>query len=254
MTDNRRNQILEIVRKQGFASTQELFRAVEGSESTIRRDLEHFEGLGEIKRTHGGVFYTGNEPKLPHFEISQSQNNAKKQEIADAAAELVQDGDTLLLDGGSTTFALAQRLLGRPLQIVTNSLPVSNLLIANHEADLVLLGGIVHLRTGTTIGPYANQMLSELNCRLAFLSVAGIHDDGFYNSSLPLVETEKAMMQAADEVIIIADSTKFGKKSLARLCELSCVQHVVVDSGIEDDWRKRIIDAGVNLIVPGRNG
>lgn len=254
MTDARRHQILDLVRQKGFASTQELVRLVDGSESTIRRDLEYFEGLGEVKRTHGGVFYTGNEPKIPHFEINQSQNGDKKREIARLAAQLVQDGDTILLDGGSTTFELAQRLAGRPLQVVTNSLPVANLFIANHDADLVMLGGNVHLRTGTTIGPYANQMLGELNCQIAFLSVAGIHEDGFYNSNFLLVETEKAMMSAADEVVIIADSTKFGKKSLARLCELDSVQKVVVDSGIDDDWKQRIIEAGVELLVPEGDG
>ena len=252
MTDDRRSHLLEIVRTRGFASTQELVRDVEGSESTIRRDLEHFESLGEIKRTHGGVFYTGSEPKLAHFDRNQSQNIDKKREIAAFAAELVDDGDTILLDGGSTTFELAQQLSGRPLQVVTNSLPVSNLFIANHDADLVMLGGNVHLRTGTTIGPYANQMLGELNCRLAFLSVAGIHNDGFYNSNFLLVETEKAMMDAADEVIVIADSTKFGKKSLARLCELSSVQKLVVDSGIDDQWKEQITNAGVELIVSAR--
>ena len=226
---------------------------MKASESTIRRDLEHFETLGEVKRTHGGVFYTGSEPKLPHFERNQSQNNQIKQGIANLAATLVEDGDTILLDGGSTTFELAQKLAGRPLQVVTNSLPVSNLFMANYEADLVVLGGNVHLRTGTTIGPYANQMLSELNCRLAFLSVAGIHQDGFYNSNFLLVETEKAMMKAADEVVIVADSTKFGKKSLARLCELSSVHRLVVDSGITDEWKERIRDSGVTLFVTDEN-
>jgi DeoR/GlpR family transcriptional regulator of sugar metabolism len=125
--------------------------------------------------------------------------------------------------------------------------------MANYEADLVVLGGNVHLRTGTTIGPYANQMLSELNCRLAFLSVAGIHQDGFYNSNFLLVETEKAMMKAADEVVIVADSTKFGKKSLARLCELSSVHRLVVDSGITDEWKERIRDSGVTLFVTDEN-
>ncbi|MDG2470418.1 MAG: DeoR/GlpR family DNA-binding transcription regulator [Pirellulaceae bacterium] len=253
MADHRRQQLLEIVRSKGFASTQELFRELEASESTIRRDLEHFETLGEVKRTHGGVFYTGSEPKLPHFERNQSQNNQIKQGIANLAATLVEDGDTILLDGGSTTFELAQKLAGRPLQVVTNSLPVSNLFMANYEADLVVLGGNVHLRTGTTIGPYANQMLSELNCRLAFLSVAGIHQDGFYNSNFLLVETEKAMMKAADEVVIVADSTKFGKKSLARLCELSSVHRLVVDSGITDEWKERIRDSGVTLFVTDEN-
>ena len=140
--------------------------------------------------------------------------------IARAASELIEEGDTILLDGGSTTYELAQLLVGRPLQVVTNSLPVANLLTSS-DADLVMVGGYIHTRTGVSLGPYAIQMLRSLNVRRAVLSVAGVNDEGFYNSNLLLVETEQAMMKAADEVIVVADSTKFGCTSLARLCQ-SC--------------------------------
>ena len=124
----------------------------------------------------------------------------------------------MLLDGGSTTYELAQLLVGRPLQVVTNSLPVANLFASSANTDLVLVGGYVYPRTGVSLGPYANEMLAELNVRQTVLSVAGINERGYYNSNLLLVETERAMMRAADEVIVVADSTKFGRQSLAHLC------------------------------------
>src|SRR5205814_2462951 len=175
---------------------------------------------GVAQRTHGGVFYTGASPKLAHFDQRQSLNWDKKRQIAVAASGLIDDNDTILLDGGSTTYELAQLLVGRPLQVVTNSLPVANLFMSSEVAELVIVGGYVHTRTGVSLGPYADRMLAELNVRKAVLSVAGANDRGYFNSNLLLVETERAMMKAADEVIIVADSTTFGHTRLAYLCEL----------------------------------
>ncbi|MCA9267379.1 MAG: DeoR/GlpR transcriptional regulator, partial [Planctomycetales bacterium] len=218
VTDERRTRLLEFVRLRGFASLPELAQQLEVSESTIRRDLDFLEESGSAKRTHGGVFYTGPSPKLPHFDQRQSAHWDKKKQIAQYASQLIEDGDTLLLDGGSTTYELAQLLAGRPLQVVTNSLPVANLFMASAETDLVVIGGYVHHRTGVSLGPYAQGMLQELNVRRAVISVAGISDRGLFNSNLLLVETERAMMESAEEVIVVADSTKFGHQSLARLC------------------------------------
>jgi len=164
---------------------------------------------------------------------------------------LVEDGDTVLLDGGSTTYELAQVLVDRPLQVVTNSLPVATLFSASDNVDLVLVGGYVHSRTGVSLGPYANEMLAELNVRRAILSVAGINDRGYYNSNLLLVETERAMMKAADEAIVVADSTKFGRTSLARLCGLGETDVLVTDDKIDEDWKTKLTESGVRLIVAG---
>jgi DeoR/GlpR family transcriptional regulator of sugar metabolism len=146
---------------------------------------------------------------------------------------------------------VARLLVGRPLQIVTNSLPVANLFASNANNDLVLVGGYVYPRTGVALGPYANQMLAELNVRQTILSVAGINERGFFNSNLLLVETERAMMNAADEVIVVADSTKLGRQSLAHLCGLGDVHHLVVDSEAPDEWRQRATEAGVAWHVAG---
>ncbi len=249
LVDQRRNQLLELVRVRGFASLPDLAEQLSVSESTIRRDLDFLEETGAAKRTHGGVFYTGPSPKLPHFDERQPAQWDKKKQIAVEAVKLIDDGDTVLLDGGSTTYEVAQRLVGRPLQVVTNSLPVANLFAANASTDLVLLGGYVYPRTGVALGPYANEMLQRLSVRRTILSVGGVNERGFFNSNLLLVETERAMMLAAEEVIVVADSTKLGHQSLAHLCPLENVQHLVVDDEISTEWRKRVTEAGVQLHV-----
>ena len=118
---------------------------------------------------------------------------------------------------------------------------------------MVIVGGYVHSRMGVSLGPHANEMLAGLNVGRAILSIAGLNDNGYYNANLLLVETERAMMKVADEVVIVADSTKFGRTSLARLCELSEVDVLVVDNEITDEWREKLNDAGVKLIVADAN-
>ena len=249
LTDDRKNKLLELIRLRGFASLPALAETLEVSESTVRRDLDFLEESGVAQRTHGGVFYTGPSPRLAHFDQRQALNWNKKRQIAVAASRLIEDNDTILLDGGSTTYELAQLLVGRPLQVVTNSLPVANLFTSSEDADLIFVGGYMHAKTGVSLGPYANQMLAGLNVRRAVLSVAGINDKGCYNSNLLLVETERAMMTSAEEVIVVADSTKFGHTSLAQLSSLEDIDVLVTDSEIGGQWQERLTAAEVKLVV-----
>jgi len=249
VAEARRAELLELVRRHGFAALPELVESLHVSESTIRRDLDVLEQSGAARRTHGGVVYTGPSPQLRHFELRQSGQWAEKRAIAGAAAAMIQDGETVLLDGGSTTYELARLLVKRSLQVVTNSLPVASVFTASCEIDLVVIGGYVHTRTGVCIGPYADAMLAGLHVRRAVLSVAGVNEEGFYNSNLLLVETEQAMMRAAEEVVIVVDSSKFGHTSLARLCGLSDVDTVVVDGALDTTWRAHLQRAGVRLVV-----
>lgn len=256
MVEERRQRLQELVRARGFASLPELADELSVSESTVRRDLDFLEELGTAKRTHGGVFYTGPSPRLPHFDERQPAEWDKKRAIARKAVELIADGDTLLLDGGSTTYEVAQLLAGRALQVVTNSLPVANLFASDARNDLVLVGGFVYPRTGVTLGPHAIDLISRLNVRRTVLSVSGITERGFYNNTLLLVETERAMLGAAEEVIVVADSSKFGHPSLALLCELNAVHHVIVDDGLDAAWQARLRAAGVtlHLAAPAADG
>ena len=215
LAEERRNRLLELVRVRRFASLPELAEQLAVSESTVRRDLDQLEEQGSARRIHGGVLYTGTSPKLPHFDARQPAQWEKKKAIAAAAVSLIEDGDTILLDGGSTTYEVARLLVGRPLHVVTTSLPVANLFASDANSDLVLIGGNICPRSGVARGPYADQMFGD---------GSGAEDDpqrgrrfsdeGFFNNDLLLVETERAMMRAADEVIVVADSTKFGHQSL----------------------------------------
>jgi DeoR family transcriptional regulator, fructose operon transcriptional repressor len=249
LAEQRRNRLLELVQARRFASLPELVEQLGVSESTIRRDLEYLEEQGATRRIHGGALYTGSSPKLPHFDARQPDQWAQKQAIAQCAVALVNDGDTVLLDGGSTTYEVARLLVGRPLHVVTTSLPVANLLASDTNSDLVLIGGNICPRTGVARGPYADEMLSKVRVRKTILSTAAVSDEGFFNNNLLLVETERAMMRAGDQVIVVADSTKFGRQSLGHVCPLHAVQHLVVDGQISEEWRAKIRAAGVDLIV-----
>ena len=239
----------ELIRNQGFVSIPDLRSALEVSESTIRRDLDWLESEGEARRTHGGVFFTGGAASMRHFEDRRDGQWERKRQVAVAASRLIDDHDTLLLDGGSTAYELARQLVGRPLQIVTNSLPVANLFASSEQVDLVMLGGYVHSRTSVSLGPYANDMLASLNVQKAMLSIAGADHRGYYNSNLLLVETERAMMECADQTIVVADSSKFDKSSLARLCHLAEVQTVVSDEWLGESARAYLTQAGVDLVL-----
>ena len=162
---------------------------------------------------------------------------------------MIEDGETVLLDGGTTTYEVARLLVGRSLQVVTNSLPVANLFAAEARTDLVLLGGYVSPRTGVCLGPYANELLGRLHVTTTVLSAAGIAEEGLFNAHLLLAETEQAMLRAAGRVIVVADSSKFGRKSLTLVAPLDAIDLVVSDAGLPQSWRDRVTATGAQITV-----
>ena len=219
------------------------------SESTVRRDLDTLEEQGAAKRTHGGVLYSGGMPRLAEFDERQPAHWAAKRAIAARAAAAIADGETVLLDGGTTTYEVARLLVGRSLQVVTNSLPVANLFASEARTDLVLLGGYVSPRTGVCLGPYANELLGRLHVTTTVLSAAGITQDGLFNAHLLLAETEQAMLRAAGRVMVVADSSKFGRKSLTLVSGLDAIDQLVCDDGLTAPWRETVMQAGVELLI-----
>lgn len=172
--------------------------------------------------------------------------------IATRAAELIEDGETLVLGAGTITLALAHLLRGRPLQIVTNSFQIAQLFIGSPQADIILVGGFLDSRTEQTLGPYAHDFLSQINVRKAILEVNGITDRGYFVRSVLIVDTARAMMRAAEETILVATSSQFGHTGLANLCALHEVNRLVVDDGIDDEWRRTLTTAKLDVIIAGR--
>lgn len=245
LPEARRRLLLNQISRQGFATLEDLVASVGASESTVRRDLDALDLSGAIKRTHGGAVCAGEVRSMPSLDERSTTATGEKRAIARVAAALVRDGDTVLLDGGTTTLEVARVLVGRPVQIVTNSLPIAQLVTARGETDLILIGGYVYPRTGVAMGPLAIATMRGLTVRLVMMGAGGIVAEGIYNSNSLLVDTERTMMACGQEVIVVADHSKFGRLSLAKLCGLDEVSRFIVDGGLTDEYRAMLDSRGI---------
>jgi DeoR/GlpR family transcriptional regulator of sugar metabolism len=248
----RQSRLQELLAHRGIADLDTLAIELGVSQSTVRRDVELLETKGLVTRTHGGVIWTGdrNAPARPYaFDQRMAYQLDAKRQIAKAAKALVQPGETVLIDGGTTTFYLAEELLGLPLQIVTNSLPIANLFLNDENVELIVSGGLAYPRYGVLLGPTAEHVLGQIHTKTMFLSVAGINEGSLYNQNLLLVQAEQKMMSQAQQVVLLADATKFGQQALAKLCEMKEIDVVVTDGNISDDDRQQIESSGCELIV-----
>ena len=157
--------------------------------------MEYLDRIGQIRRTRGGAAYTGEH--ITPFEERGITFLSEKQRIAKVVAEQIQPGEAVLLDGGTTTLEVARCLVGKRLQVVTNSLPIANLLVNQPEIELIFIGGYLYPRTGVALGPLASAALSELHVGRVVLSSGGITEKGLFNSNTLLVDCERQMLDAA---------------------------------------------------------
>jgi len=248
-TEGRRQQLLDLLAQLGYADLSVLAAEIGVSESTVRRDLSQLEEDGVVRRTHGGAVFVSDRFTVLNYAAREGAAVAEKQAIGRAAAGLVQDDETILLDGGTTTFQVARYLTTRRLQVVTNSLPIANLLSPAPGIELIFLGGYIYPRTGVALGPVAVQTLASLHVARAIIGVAGVTEDGLYNANVLMVETEQQMMRSADEVIVVADHTKFGRRGLASLGGWDLIDRVVSDDGLTEEWQDIVRRAGAALIL-----
>lgn len=254
LAEERRQKVLDLVSRRGFVGLADLAQAIQASESTLRRDLDYLHQQGTLKRTHGGAIYVSDGTPLPALEERSTRQVEEKRAIGRVAAARIRDGDSILLDGGTTTLEVARLLVGRSLQIVTNSLPIANLFASSRETDLVMLGGYVYPKTGVALGPLTVRMMEDIHVHQAILSVGGITAKGLFNGNMLLVEAELQMMRCADEVVVVADHTKIGRQALAFLCELSTIDTLIVDHHLSQTQRELVEQAGPHLILAGANG
>ncbi len=220
----RHSRLKELIGRRGMADLDTLSAELGVSQSTVRRDVELLQQAGFVERTHGGVIWVGEKAAAgvrPYaFDQRMSYHVELKKRIAQAARHLVQPGQTVLIDGGTTTFYFAQELLEIPLQLVTNSLPIANLFLNNENVELILTGGLMYPRYGVLLGPMTEEVLAAIHTKTLFLSVAGIHEGSLYNQNSLLVQSERRMMAQAQEIVLLVDSGKFGQQALARLWRL----------------------------------
>jgi len=247
LLDQRRGKILEILENSGIIGLNDLVDKIDASESSIRRDLEYLERIGQIRGTRGGAAYVGE--SLTAFDDRRSQSSRQKQLVARYAADLIEPGEAVLLDGGTTTLEVARALSGKSIMVVTNSLPIITLLVNQPQIELITIGGYIYPKTGVALGPLAISALEQIHVRKLIMSTGGLTQLGLFNSNALLVETERQMLKVAEEIIVVCDSSKLGHSALAHLCGLQSVDRIIIDDGITDDWRDIIESAGIQLNV-----
>ena len=261
----RQVRLRELLAQRGMSDLDSLAAELRVSQSTVRRDIDALVEQRLVKRTHGGVIWIGDRANgssgaggggggqpggRPYaFDQRMAYQVDAKRLIARAARSLAQPGETILIDGGTTTFYLAEELLGLPLQIVTNSLPIANLFLNDDNVELVLTGGLMYPRYGVLLGPQTENFIATVHAKTMFFSVAGIHDGALYNQNLLLVQAEQQMMRQAQRKVLLADSGKFGQQALARLGVLSDINVVVADASLPPEQQQRVREAGCELIL-----
>ncbi|MCX7868046.1 DeoR/GlpR family DNA-binding transcription regulator [Limisphaera sp. VF-2] len=250
----RQHRIEEYLQKVEFASLDELAKTFGVSLSTIRRDLTLLEAAGTVKRTHGGARILT--PKSDEFTFSARDTHqlAEKEAIGKACAALVHPNQSLILDAGTTVYHVARYLEEKAPQIVTNSLPVANLFASANRVELVLSGGVLYPRLGVLVGPLAVETFSKIHADVAIMSAGGITLEGLTNSHSLLVDIQRAMIRAAARVIMCLDHTKFGRRSLALLCDLEPIDVVVTDSGAPAELVEGLRSKGIEVVVAPVSG
>ncbi len=239
LAHQRQELILDDVRVNGAVKVSDLVERLGVSDMTIRRDIAHLARRGLLARVHGGATaISGRSADEPGFAAKSGLQTAEKAAIAVAAAELVQAGDSVALSGGTTTHAVALALLRVPdLTVVTNSVPVAEVLHASPRDDrTVVLTGGVRTPSDALVGPVAVAALRTLHVDWLFLGVHGIDERaGCTTPNLVEAETNRALIAAAREVVVVADHTKWGVVGLSSMARLDEVDVLVTDAGLDSE-------------------
>ena len=245
----RRERIQEFIENKGFATINELLETFKVSEITVRRDLKTLNESRLVERTYGGVRSLKGQAAMSSFYDDLKYNISEKKKIARAAAEMIHNEETVILDGGSTTYYIAENLREKNIHVVTNSLPVIQLLTNYPNVEVIATGGVLFPKGGVFLGLPACRVLEQMKVDKAFIGVAGINEDGISNSNLLLVETERAMINSAKEVIVVADHSKFGKNAMGFLGDFLRVDTIITDSGVSGNYLDTIKEKVKNFIV-----
>lgn len=250
--------ILEMVRANGAVSLRELARVVQTSEVTVRRDVRALEAEGLLDRRHGGAVLPGGFTRESGFPQKSHLSTAEKTAIADLAAGLVGEGEAIVVGAGTTTQELARRLARVPgLTVVTNSLLVAQALAHANRVEVVMTGGTLRGSNYALVGSGAEQSLQGLRVSRAFLSGSGLTAErGLSTSNMLSASVDRALVQAAAEVVVLADHTKLGSDTMFQTVPTELITRLVTDGPPAHDERavtelQALADQGVEITVAG---
>lgn len=254
-SEERKMKILEYINKKSRASVQELSSIFDVSESTIRRDLQELEDAKLLRRTHGGAVSLQSVNFEPTFQEKEDKFRLEKEAIAARAVEFVQEGDTILLDSGTTILHLAKKLKKfSRLTIVTNALNFAQEFQDVQGIDVVLLGGMLRKETLALVGPLAEQSLSKLRVDKAFIATNGIDGvEGLTTPNMIEAATKRKMIKTAKQVILLTDHSKVGKVAFAKFADLKEIDKCIIDDAVSENFIQELARIGIDVhsVQPG---
>jgi DeoR/GlpR family transcriptional regulator of sugar metabolism len=228
---------------------EELCHLLNASKSSVRRDFIELEKQGVLRRVHGGaISLQTRDEKLDFGRLSRSSHE-EKTSIGKVAASLVEDHQTVILGGGSTVVEVAKHLGGKLIQVVTNSVPVAQVFWDSKQVEVTLTGGYVYPRLGVQIGPICERMLRTVSADVVIMGIRGITAEGISDSNSLIVESIRAMIQAARKVVIVADHSKFGRGAMLHVADLSEIDQIVTDQELAPEFMQLLKENSIECIV-----
>ena len=249
----RQRVILAAVQTRPVATVAELCEVTGSSEATIRRDIAALHVQGKLRRVRGGA-----EALTPPeqgglmgrpFSVNETINIAQKRAIARAAVEMCKDGEPIIINGGTTTFQMVHFLANRRMQVFTNSFPIAEHLLKHSKNTVMLSGGTIYREQNIILSPFDNDVTRNFYARRMFMGAQGLGPLGLMEGDPLLIQAEQKLIDQADELVVLIDSSKFHKRSSLILCGLKRITTVITDSGIEDRHVQMLEDAGVGLVI-----
>lgn len=249
----RERLIVEALKPTGFVSYRDLESHLDASPATIRRDLTRLEGEGRIVRVHGGAKLPGTadpEPRLVGVPFDQSitQNLGAKRAIGRAAAALVQPGEGIMIDGGTTTLQMCPHLAGRHCQVLTNSLHIVNALLPQEDTRILLPSGSLFREQNIILAAAGEESMPRFHAPKLFMGAAAIGPQGIMQADVVLVAAERRLIDRAEDVILLVDSSKFTAQSGTIVCGLDEIDTIITDA-VPEKMRGVLSAAGVSVRI-----
>lgn len=242
-------KIQEVFSKKEFVGFDDLCKTFRASKSSIRRDLIDLEAKGVLRRVHGGAISLQTRDEVMDFGSLSGSSQDEKILIGKTAASLIEDGQTVILGGGSSVVEVARNLTQKSIQVVTNSIPVAQVFWDNKQVEVTLTGGYLYPRLGVQLGPICEKMLSTVSADIVVLGIRGITADGISDTNSLIVESIRAMLKAASKVIIGADHSKFGRNAMVHVATLNEIDQVITDRNLDPEFQKMLRDHDVECVL-----
>jgi len=250
----RRKRLIKLLAEHNTASVDQMVKWLNSSPATVRRDIAWLAERNLLTRTRGGAEHLPQKKRVYTLTSETFQNNidcnaGQKRAIARHAASMCTDGETIIINGGTTTYMMVEFLAAKRLKILTNSFLIAERLLMTSENEIILPGGIVYREQNVILSPFDNDITQHHYAAKMFMGVYGLSMLGLMEADPLLIQAEKRLISQADELVVLADSSKFNKKTGLILCGLNRVSCLITDTGIADGAVNMLEQSGIKVII-----